>query len=123
MVGPDRLPFYMPAALEHLDRLRHTEGRVRDLLAEPAHLEDRGQVRHENATRSQRAHRVLHDSPRLRQIEHDPIEVTFVDAFVDVTHLDVEWDVVAEETVHVGARARREVVADLVARDVPGGPD
>src|SRR5260221_4028754 len=48
MVGPDRLPFYMPAALEHLDRLRHTEGRVRDLLAEPAHLEDRGQVRHEN---------------------------------------------------------------------------
>ena len=50
--------------------------------------------------------RVLHHAPRLGQVEHDPVEVVLVDAFVDVADLDVERHVVAEEPVHVAARAR-----------------
>ena len=111
VVGPDRLPLDVPAALQHLDGLDHAERRVRDLFAQPADLEDRRQVRQENAAGPQRVERVLHDAPRLGEIEHDPIEIAFVDALVDVAHLDVERDVVAEEAVHVrdrrAARSRR----------------
>ena len=45
------------------------------------------------------------------------------DAVVDVAHLDVEGHVGAEEALDVGAGAAGEVVADLVAGDVPGRAD
>ena len=94
------------AALQHLERLDHPERRRRELLAQPPDLEDRRQVREQDAARPQRLGRVLHDPPRLGQVEHDPVEVALVDALVDVAHLDVERHVVAEEAVRRCATAR-----------------
>ena len=67
---------------------------------------------------------VLHDLPRLGQVEHDPVEVGLVDALVAVAELDA----VALE--RLGAEERRdvrlgpvgEVLAELVADDVGAGP-
>ena len=50
---------------------------------------------------------VLHDAPRLGEVEHDAVEVVDVDAVVDVAHLDVERDVGAEEALDVALRAAR----------------
>ena len=90
VVGTDRLALDVPRALQHLERLDHAERRVRELLAQPADLQDRGKVREEDAARPQRFERVLHDAPRLGQVEQDPVEVVLLDALVDVAHLDVE---------------------------------
>ena len=118
VVGADRLAFDVPAALQHLERLDHAERRRGELLAQPADLEDRRQVREQDAAGHERVGRVLHDPPRLGQVEHDAVELALVDAVVDVADLDVERDVGAEEAVHVLDRALGEVVADLVAGDV-----
>ena len=105
-------------ALQHFERLDHAERRVRQLFAQPADLEDRREVRQQDAAGPERFERVLHDAPRLGEVEHDPVEAALLDAFVDVAYLDGERNVFAEETVHVLDRALREVVADLVAGDV-----
>ena len=122
VIGPDRLALDVPTPVQHLERLDHAERREPQLLAEPADLQDRRQVREQDPARAQRLDRVLHDPPRFRQVEDDAIEVALVDALVDVAHLHVERHVVAEEAVTFCDRALREVVADLVARDVPVGP-
>ena len=67
-------------ALQHFERLDHAERRVRELLAQPADLQDRREVRDEDAAGPQRLDRVLHDAPRLGEVEHDAIEVALVDA-------------------------------------------
>ena len=86
-------------------------GAFGELLAQPPDLEDRRQVREQDAAGPQRLERVLHDAPRLGEVEHDAVEVAFLDALVDVADLDVERHVVAEEPVHVlrsrVARSRR----------------
>ncbi len=79
-----------------------------------------GQVREQDPAGVQRRLRVLHDPPRLGEVEEDAVEVVDADAVVDVAHLDVERDVGAEEALDVAARAPGEVVADLVAGDVTG---
>ena len=64
-----------------------------------------------------------HDAPRLREVEHDAVERTVVDALVAVAQLDpVALERVgAEEAAHVGAGPVGEVLAQLVADDV-GAP-
>ena len=111
VVGPHRLAVDVPGALQHLERLDHAERRARELLAQARHLDDRRQVGEQDPARVQRALGVLHDPPRLGQVEQDAVEVVDVDAVVDVAHLDVERDVGAEEALDVGCarggRSRR----------------
>ena len=63
---------------------------VGQLFSQPRHLADRGQVREQDAAGVQRRLGVLHDAPRLGEIEEDAIEVVDLDALVDVADLDVE---------------------------------
>ena len=108
VVGADRLALDVPGALQHLERLDHPERRVRRApraAARPGRIV--GQVREQDPARPQRLERVLHDAPRLGQVEHDPVEVVLVDALVDVAHLDRRAGRLAEEPVHVRDRARR----------------
>ena len=111
VVGADRLALDVPAAVQHLERLDHRERRRDELLLEPADLQDRRQVREQDPAGNERLGRVLHDPPRFGEVEHDPVDLALVDAFVDVAHLDLERHVGAEEAVHVlrsrVARSRR----------------
>src|SRR4051812_8324574 len=79
VVGPDRLPLDVPAAIEHFERLDHPPRTVGELLAQPADLQDRRQVRDQHAARLQRGHHVLHRPPRFGQVEHDAVDVGLVD--------------------------------------------
>ena len=119
VVGPHRLALDVPAALEHLERLGHAEGRLGEQrLAQLRDLGDLRRVGEEDPARVQRPRGVLHDLPRLGQVEHDAVEVGLVDALVAVAHLDavaVEH-LVAEEARDVLDGPGREVVAELVAR-------
>ena len=117
VVGADRRAVDVPAALEDLERLGHPEHRLRERLAQRRHLEDRRQVREQDPAGPQRGLGVLHHLPRLREVEHDAVEVVDVDAVVDVAHLDGERDVGAEEALDVATGAVGEVVAELVAGD------
>src|SRR4051812_36234592 len=101
--------------MQHFDGVDHAERRSCELFAQPPHLEDRRQVRDEDAAGAQGAERVLHDAPWFREVEDDPVEVGLVDSLVRVAYRYVERDVVTEEACDVTYRALREVVADLVA--------
>ena len=63
---------------------------------------------------------VLHDLPRLGEIEHHPIEIGLVDSVVAVAQFDsiAGHGFVAEERRHVLLGAVSEVFAQLVADDV-----
>ena len=124
VVGPDRLALDVPAALQHLERLDHPERRVGELLAQPADLQDRRQVRDEDAARPQRRDRVLHDAPRLGQVEHDAVEVAARRCpRTRRAPRRVERHVGAEEAVHVlHARGRRSRRGSRSRSPCPVGP-
>ena len=88
VVGPHGLPVDVPAALEHLERLDHAERGVRRA---PRAVASPGRSSAGTRAGSRRAERglgVLHDPPRLGQVEEDAVEVVDLDAVVDVAHLD-----------------------------------
>ena len=124
VVGPHRLALDVPAAVQHLDRLGHAEVGLVERLAELDGLGDLRRVGDEDPAGVQRPRRVLHDLPRLGQVEHDPVEVGLVDALVAVALLDpvARRHLVAEEGGDVLGRPRGEVLAQLVADDVGAGP-
>ena len=111
VVGADRLALDVPAALQHLERLDHPNGADASSSRSRPTWRIVGRYASRMPPGHERLGRVLHDPPRLGQVEHDAVEVALVDAFVDVAHLDVERDVGAEEAVHVlhahAARSRR----------------
>ncbi len=78
----------------------------------------------EDAAGCERPLRVLHDLPRLGQVEHDPVESDFVDSLVAVADLDpvVLERVRPSERLHVLLGATREVLAELVAHDLRACP-
>ena len=84
------------------------------------HLADRREIGHEDPAWSHRRRRVLHHPPRLRQVEHDPVEPGRIDPVVGVADLDViaDLDLGAEEGEHVGPGPIGEVLTDLVAGHV-----
>ena len=65
---------------------------------------------------------MLHDLPRLGEIEEHAVELVDVDAVVHVADLDVERAGRAEERLDVAVRTVGEVVAELVAVHVTRGP-
>ena len=81
--------------------------RIGQLLAQARHLPDGREVREQDAARVQRRLRVLHDPPRLGEIEEDAVEVVGADAVVDVAHLDVERHVGRRGSPRRWLRARR----------------
>ena len=97
---------------------------IRERLAELADLDDRRRVGDEDAARAQRPLGVLHDLPRLGQVEHDAVEVGLVDALVAVAQLDAvaRRALGAEEATTFLARSVGEVVAQLVADDLGARP-
>ena len=98
VVGPDRLALDVPPALQHLERLDHPERRRRQLLAQPADLQDRRAGTRSRIPPGRSASTACfttrHGSGRSRTIA---VEVALVDALVDVAHLHVERHVGAEE--------------------------
>src|SRR5262245_39284365 len=123
MVGADRLAFDVPAALQHFERFDHAERRGGQLFAQAANLQDRREVRAQNAARSHCLDRVLHDPPGLGQVEEDAVEIALIDARVGIAHLYVEGHARSEETFDIAFRTVGEVFTDLVAGDVTVRPD
>ena len=78
----------------------------------------------EDAAGCERRSGVLHDLPRLGQVEHDPVESRFVDALVAVADLDsVALERVRpEECLHVLLGPTSEVLTELVADDLGARP-
>ena len=74
--------------VQHLERLGQLERALGERLAQLHGLDDGGRVGHEDAAGVQRPLGVLHDLPRLGQVEHDPVETGQVDALVAVAQLD-----------------------------------
>src|SRR6188472_4300309 len=74
VVGPHGLAVDVPGPLQHLEGLGHPERRVVERFTQARDLEDRRQVREEDAAREQRLLGVRYDLPWLRQVEHDAIE-------------------------------------------------
>jgi ferredoxin len=104
VIGAHGDAFDVPGAQQHLQRLGHGERGADELLAQLRRLDDARRVGDEDATRAQRVARVLHDLPRLGQVEHDAVEIGHLDACVRVAHLEVvpRHRLLVEERRHVG---------------------
>src|SRR3546814_1932147 len=72
-----------------LFRSGHPERALGKGLAELHGLGDLRRVGHQQAAGVQGSGGVLHDLPRLRQVEHHAVEVSLVDALVAVALLDL----------------------------------
>ena len=118
MVGTHRVALDMPAPMQHLDGVVQAERRVFQGPAQPLDLHDARRVGQQDAAGAQRRRGVGNHPPRLRQIEHHPVEAGLVDALVDVPNLGAVplQRLGAAEALDVGPGPGTEVLPPLVAR-------
>jgi len=87
---------------------------VLETIDERFHLENGWQVTEQNSSRPQRCPGAVDHLPRFRQIQYDPVELTFTQFRAHVAELDCPLRRVAEIAADVFSRQFGEILPDLI---------